>query len=453
MSHLSIPLKLILSLTLGAVIGLERESYEKEKEIDGQKENSVGALGVRTFSLITALGAIAGFLKPDYYGLFLTINIAFMTLVLAYYILGSFVIKDHGITTEIAIIFAYLIGIFIALEIFSIQLILAMTVVLILILSRKEKIKTIIAGIKRSEINAFTSYLIIALVVLPFLPNTSYFLSDIPGLEVILSSYKIGLGKLAQIEILNPFKLWLVVALITGIDVAGYVLEKTIGQKKGWLLTSFAGGFISSTATTQSLAQQSKKSKTINRLVAAAIFANLASFFQIFVLIAPINGLFLAKSTPLVFAIIISAALAGLFFLKRKEVAIQENLKETKEKLQEDEIFALNPAIKFAFIFLLIRIATKTSLVLFGDSGFLATSALASITGLDAIIINLSELAGTIISFKTGVLALILANAVNLISKTFYCVTQGKKEFALKFAASIVLIILSSFLGLLPFYT
>ena len=62
-----------------------------------------------------------------------------------------------------------------------------------------------------------------------FLPNKSFYLSSIPALETILSAYKISLGKLAGIEILNPFKLWLVVALITGIDIFGYILEKTIG--------------------------------------------------------------------------------------------------------------------------------------------------------------------------------------------------------------------------------
>jgi len=449
MLQLSIPLKLFLSLILGAVIGLEREAYEKK--ISPEEGTVVGALGVRTFALITALGGVAGLLRQDFFSLFLTINITFMILLLAYYVLGSILLKDNGITTEVAIIFAYLIGVFIALEVFPIQVILAITVILILILSRKEEIRTIISGIKTSELNAFISYALIALVVLPFLPNKAFNLADIPILTTILDAYKISLGKLGGIEILNPFKLWLVVALITGVDIFGYILEKTIGQKKGWLLTSIAGGFISSTATTQSLAHQSKKSGTINRLVAAAIFSNLASFFQAFILIASINGIFLAKSTLLILAMVLSSFLTGLFFLKIKADPSQENLTETKKELEKDEIFALNPALKFAFIFLIIRIATKTALAFLGNSGFLAVSALASVTGLDAVIINLSELVGTAINFKTGAIALILANGVNLISKSVYSFTQGKKEFALKFSLSMAIIIASSFVGLLSF--
>ncbi|PIS08894.1 hypothetical protein COT75_04375 [Candidatus Beckwithbacteria bacterium CG10_big_fil_rev_8_21_14_0_10_34_10] len=446
---LTITLKLVLSLVLGAVIGLERESYEKE--INPESKSVIGGLGVRTFALVTSLGAVAGLLRASNFSLFLTLNITFMLLLLAYYVMGSILLKDNGITTELAVIFAYLIGLFVALEIFPIQLVFAMTVILILILSRKEKIKNIVSGIKKTEINAFISYALIALVVLPFLPKQAFFLTDIPGLVNIFQSYGIDLGKLASIEILNPFKLWLVVALITGVDMFGYFLEKTIGQKKGWLLTSIAGGFISSTATIQSLAQQSKKSLNVNRLVAASIFANLASFFQIFILIASLNSQFLVKSTLIMFSIIMVSFLSGLFFLKLKEPKNEEEFKQTKQTLKEDKIFALNPALKFAGLFLLIKFGTKIALVFFGDHGFLAASALGAVTGIDAVTINLSELAGQTISLKTAALSLIVVNAVNLLSKTVYSFVQGKKEFALKLSLSSLLIVLASFLGLLAF--
>jgi uncharacterized membrane protein (DUF4010 family) len=444
MFQLSVPLKLIISLILGAVIGLERESYEKE--ISKPHDIPAGGLGVRTFALITLLGAVAGLLRPNFFSLFLTLNISFMLLTLSYYIIGSIFTNDNGITTELGIIFAYLVGLFISLEVFSVQIILALTVVLILILSRKAEIKTIIKGIKRSEINAFISYAIIALVVLPFLPNQSFILSDIPNLEEILSSYNINLGILKNIEILNPSRLWMIVALITGVDVAGYILEKTVGQKKGWLLTSMAGGFISSTATTQSLAQQSKKSANTNALVAAAIFANLTSFIQMFILIALINSLFLVRSTIFILSIILSSFAAGIFFLQKKE---KIDLKKTKESLKQVKIFALGPALKFALLFSLIKLASKLSLVFFGQNGFLAATALGSLAGLDAIIINTSELAANTITFKTGILALILANAINLLSKVVYSFTQGKKDFAIKFGLSMLAVIASSFIGLL----
>ena len=85
----------------------------------------------------------------------------------------------------------------------------------------------------------------------------------------------------------------------------------------------------------------------------------------------------------------------------------------------------------------------------FGQSGFLAATALGALTGLDAVIVNTSQLAGRQIEVYLAVIALILANAVNLISKTIYSFMQGKREFATKFGVSMIVIIVSSLAGLM----
>lgn len=437
--------KLILSLILGAAIGLERESYE-ESQSRGVKR--AGGLGIRTFSLISLLGAVSGLLYPNYFNLFLTINITFMALLISYYIIGSFFFKDNGMTTEIAIIFSYLTGIFISLGIFPVELIIALNVVIILILSRKQKIQEIVVNINRAEINAFISYAIIALVILPFLPNNGYNLSHVPTLGKILSGYGFKLALIENIEIINPFKLWTIVALITGIDVVGYTLERTIGQKKGWLLTSFIGGFVSSTATTQSLALRSKKMNNINLLVSAAILSNLASFFQLFLLISLLSSPLLIKSTLFIVSIVTSSLLLSLFFFIQSKKNPQENLAETKEALQQKKIFSIVPALKFAVLFLLIRFFSKIALIFFGNKGLYLASAFAALTGIDAVVINVSELSESIITLQTALVTIFIVNAVNLLAKTFYSFSQGKKEFGLKFGLSMFLIVLSSLIGL-----
>ncbi|MEK7523304.1 MAG: DUF4010 domain-containing protein, partial [Patescibacteria group bacterium] len=239
-------------------------------------------------------------------------------------------------------------------------------------------------------------------------------------------------------------------ALITGVEIAGYFLEKTIGQKKGWLLTSIAGGFISSTSTTQSLAQKSKSVKNTNRLVSAAIFANFSSFIQLFILLASINLIFLSQNLIYIFSILISAMVLGIYFLK-KEGKKPENLPETKENLKNDRLFSLMPALKFALLFLLIKLITKFSLIVFGNNGFIISTILGAVTGLDAVTINTAELAGKTISYQTGVITLILANSVNLLSKSGYAFAQGSRPFAKKFFISVLVIIAFSFLGVIPF--
>lgn len=434
--------QLALAFLLGAFIGLERQIHEKSEHREGR--NSF--LGLRTFALITPLGALAGLIYPHNQVLFLIISVAFALLTLGYYVFDSFFSKDIGITTEIALIYSYIIGVLITANILSIQVIIGLTVTLGLILSRKEIIKKYLSGVEENQMASFISFLVIALVILPLLPNVSYRLSDTPQLLDALSSFGINLVGFAAIEIINPFKLWLVVALITGIDVFGYILEKTIGQKRGWLLTSFAGGFVSSTATTGSLALQSKDSGSADHLVAAAIISNLASFLQHAILVLPLSFMLFAKLAPSIAMMIATSLLIALFFLKKNQS--DENLQTTKKTLQETKLFDLYPALKFALLFLFIRLFAQIALQLFGSSGFFFSMALGAIPGMDAVLISIAELAGKTVSFENALWAFILANAVNLFVKSFYSFVNGKKEFAVKFSLSIVLILLSSTVGL-----
>ena len=443
----SIGIKLLLSLVLGAVIGLERESYEEQT--DRTERSGIGSLGVRSFALITTLGAVAGLLYNSYNSLYLIITIAFMVLLISYFLTGSILNKDNGITTELAIVFSYLIGFFISLQVFPYHLIIAMVIILVGILNIKNKLHSFIEKIKDYEFKAFLSYAIIALVILPFLPNQNFGISDIPSFLSILSLIGINTESIAKVPLFNPFNIWRVVVIITGVDILGYILEKTIGQKKGWLFTSLAGGFISSTSTTQSLALKSKNSKDINKLTAGAIFANFSSFIQLFILIVTVNGVFFIKSFFYILSLLITSFAAGVYFLNKEEKSAVDNLTETKKILKEDKIFTLGPALKFAAIFLLVTIVTKVSLVFFGDRGFIITAALASVTGLDATTINVSQLAGHSISYKLGLTTLILANAINLLTKSTYSFTQGNRRFAINFFISTLIIIAGSLVSLI----
>lgn len=443
---MSIPIKLIIAALLGAAIGLEREAYERK--VDKTRRSGIGSLGIRSFSLISLVGSIAGLSLNGFLPLFNIISLAFVALLTIYYVLGSRQTKDIGMTTELAILICYVIGVLIGLDFFPIQVIVALTVVLILILSLKEEIKSFISNIKEYEIDAFLSYAIIALVILPFLPDVSYTIADIPGMGAFLGE---KLTSLSTIELLNPFNLWRVVAIITGIEVVGYILEKTIGQKGGWFLTAFAGGFISSTSTTQSLAIKSKKIKTTHRLVSAALLSNIASFLQHFLLIASINIMLLLNASAMIGALVFSGVIVVLFFIRKKDKTSKKQLLDTRKRLDKDAIFSLKPALQFAVLFLVIKFLSKASLVLFGSSAFFVTVIFSSLAGIDAISINIAELAGKSIQYSTAVLALMLAHTANLLAKSVYSFILGSRTFAWYFLISMLIIISAGFAALIPF--
>ncbi len=435
-----LPMLLFISLLVGAAIGLQRES-------NGQGDSLGSAGGVRTYSLVSLLGGLAGFFYTEQVSaLFLFLLILIGVFVVAYYILGSLMTERLGLTNEMSIIYAFLISFLITSQLMPIRIALALLVVVLLVLSLKTKMRQWMHGISNKEIEAFISYAIITVVVLPFLPNTPFQLQDIPYIQTLLQSYHVDLGQWATLEIFNLRKVGLVVALVTGIDVFGYLLGKAIGNKKSFTLASFVGGFISSTSTTQSLAQKSKKTGVINSLVGAALLANMASFFQIFLLVGPLNSAWLVAITPTLVIIIVAAFVMAGIYLSRRTTETQE---DTTQQEKKGAIFSLAPALKFAGLLIVVKLVTKICLVLFGQSGFIISSVIASFAGIDAIVINLADMAGGAITFKMALIVFILVNATNLASKSIYSFLQGDRRFAWKFVTSVGVIVASSLLGLL----
>jgi len=257
-----------------------------------------------------------------------------------------------------------------------------------------------------------------------------------------IGTYNVDIARFRALEIVNPYRLWFIVALVTGIDLVGHLIERFSGLSKGRMFAGFLGGFVSSTATTQSLAQESVDSEKTNTLVASAVVANMASFVQLFVLLVGTNAAFMVHATPLVGVLILSSGLVALMYSFGKDASTKGGRGATIHK--QSQIISIVPAMKFALLFVGVRLVSKISLQVFGKGGFMATSALASFTGLDAVVINIAEMSGRSIDFRVGLQAVILVNAVNLIAKTLYSYLQGSRAFAFKFAKSVVIIIAAS---------
>jgi uncharacterized membrane protein (DUF4010 family) len=422
-------LKLLLSLVFGATIGLERESHKTGDETIG---------GIRTYALICLTGALAGLMFVQaYVAAAILITAAFMVLVVAYYILGATATKDFGLTNEMSAIITFAIGLLLVLEIMPLYLTVVVFVMLIFIMSIKAKTTKLVAGLSKQEMQSFISYAIIALVVLPILPDQSYKLKDIPLLPEILQGFNVDMGQFSTLDLINPQKIWMIVVLITGIDVFGYILSRLVGSKSGFALTSFIAGFVSSTSATQSLAQRSKQTTFISHLIGAAVLANLASFLQIFLLVGPLNPKWLVSIVPAILLMVLTAGIVALYYLRKKEpddAPLEEQKKPSK-------IFSLMPALKFAGLLICVKIITKVCLILFGQSGFVISSVIASFAGIDAILVTLADMAGKTITFEFAFFTFILVNATNLFSKTLYSFLQGNRAFAFRFMIAALLII------------
>ncbi|HRZ30026.1 MAG TPA: MgtC/SapB family protein [Candidatus Paceibacterota bacterium] len=108
--------------------------------------------GVRTFALISFLGSIAGLLYSNQEnGLAYVLTGFIFVAILIYYFVTAFKAHITGLTTEISALFAYLIGFFVLTNIIPVFVVVAFSIILILILSNKNRSKKFASSIDRKE--------------------------------------------------------------------------------------------------------------------------------------------------------------------------------------------------------------------------------------------------------------------------------------------------------------
>jgi uncharacterized membrane protein (DUF4010 family) len=206
------------------MIGVER-GWQLRREKSGSR-----VAGVRTFALLGGGGGIAallGTLVDPAVGVGIVAAMAVALLIGFHRQAG-----ERDATGVIAALLAVSLGLLAGAG--QPALAVAGGAVVTFILSIRRESHAILGRLTATDVKAFARYAVIVAAVLPFLPNRS-------------------LGPFAA---WNPFQLWLVVVLVTGFSLAGYVANRTIGARNGILASAVIGGAYSSTAVTASFARR-----------------------------------------------------------------------------------------------------------------------------------------------------------------------------------------------------
>lgn len=346
------------ALGLGMLIGLERERTRGEEHTFA---------GVRTFSLLALLGATSVY-TGEQAGLPWIVGLVFFAVVAlvatAYYVTAR---AGHiGTTTEVSALATFFIGSLCAWG--QVEIAGAVTVAVMLLLALKGWLHDLAKRIEPADVEATLKFAIITLIVLPLVPNTNY---GPEGLEVI-----------------NPYKTWLMVVLIAGLNFFGYILVKVVGREHGLGITGLLGGLVSSTAVTLSFSQRSRTEPGLAPVLALAILlAWTVMFFRVVVEVGVVN-LPLAKELALGMLIMGIVSLAICFLLWRRGRSTERAEVETGHNP-----FELGDAIKFGALFAVVIFVAKAAQVYFGDTGLYLAGALAGLTDVDAIALSMANLA------------------------------------------------------------
>lgn len=409
---------IVVAIFLGALMGFQREFSQQEMKIKR-------FAGIRTFILITLMGAILGFLGSGPNTLLVAIGfVAIIILVITSYVLDYMKSSSTSATTEVAAIMAYIVGVMCVTEYMKYAIIFA--ILITAFLAFKEKFHETIKNMDRKEVFGVIKFAIVSLVILPILPDKNYSPLDIPGFGEMFSSFGIDSTVLGQLDVFNFYHIWLMVILVAGISFLGYFLVKVMDSKKSYALLGFVGGLVSSTAVTLSMAAESKKNKKIvHPFVLATIIAMTIMFIRVIFEVAIVNNFLLKDLFFPLFVMFALGVLIAIIFLNKK----------SKDVLKSDSVefkqpFALVPALKFGGLFLLVLFIARLAQLLFGDVGLYFTSVLSGLADVDAITLSMASLskAGEIDSMvaTTSIMLAVISNTLVKVGIAFFF---GGKKF------------------------
>lgn len=383
-----------IAFGLGLLVGLQREKADHEMA------------GVRTFTLISVLGTIAGFLTRDFENPFI---LPALGLSVTAFMVAANLIKakrdknpNVGQTTEVAILLMFAIGAYLVLGSQIIGVIVG--AILAILLYVKETLHNFIDKLKEKDLAAIMTFAGISLVILPLLPNKTY----------------------GPFNVLNPRNIWLMVTLIVGISILGYFIYKWLGKKAGMISNGILGGIISSTATTVSYARQAKGSGIAGKmsafLILVAVTVSLVRVVIEIGVVVPekLPQLILPFAVLFLFMALLSAA---LFYTINKDKKASE-MPEPKNPAQ------FKSALFFGILYGLILLAVAFTKEKFGNSGLYVVSIIGGLANKDAITLSLSQLIKGGLETTLGWKLIMTAVISNMVFKVVLASVLGNMQLS-----------------------
>lgn len=340
----------LLAIILGALIGVEREMPHHGTKTDG----AVGFGGIRTYASIAFFGALMawfdGATGSNLWVLFGSILSAI--LILASYIYSSFMRGQMGATSEYAALITYFIGVLAMMQRYTFVVI--VTISLLSLLASKEYLNKLKARFSRQELGDSLKFAVIALVILPLLPDHRYSILDVANwfyngnldwTQAILTA-----------KFFNPHSIWLFVVIMAGVEYAGYILSRMIGTKGGIILSGTIGGLISSTATTVAMTKKSNEHPEHRYSYATAtLMASCIMFIRVivvaYVIYPPIMSSILFPASAMFIGLV---GMSGFAYYKTRGDKNKKALINEEEEKYESP-FQLVPAMQFAGLIVIIK--------------------------------------------------------------------------------------------------
>lgn len=337
------------SLAIGLLIGLERERSPGSRA------------GLRTFALVAMFGTLAAMLseKATPWLLLGGLFIVGLMMVAAY-----FRVKDDnadpGTTTIAAILVCYCLGASVWYDNGTLAIMLA--IITTVLLYFKTELHGITEKLSRRDLISMLQFGVLTFIILPILPDKN----------------------MGPYEALNPYQIWLMVVLISGVSLVGYVALQLIGQRHSAVLGLF-GGLVSSTATTLVYARRSMENESFTNLtVTVILIANLTVLLRLAILAAAASPVILPQLLPVLGCGFLAGAVVMVFGWRKLSQQYEMTLPEIKNPAE------IRAAAAFGLIYGSVLFFSAWLSDIAGSSGLYAVALVSGLT--DTAAITLSSL-------------------------------------------------------------
>ena len=403
---------LLTALGIGLLIGLER-GWKDRADPDGSR-----VAGFRTIGLIGFLGGLFAFIDTGS-GLVIAAGLVGLAMLLRKGFEAQIdVTRIVSVTTMVAALSAYALG---ALAVLGYsQAAAAGAVIVAFVLWLRTPLHALLDRIEETELSAFLRLLLISPVVLPVLPDQSY----------------------GPYDAFNPYSIWWMVVLISGLGFAGYVGVKWLGSRRGIGLLAITGSFASSTAVTLCFARFSRNDAGDARaLVGGTALAWAGMIVRTgFILGAFAPSLVMPLALPFGFMLVVALGVSGFLLLRRQTQAAPD--------LVLSNPLDLRSALFFAALLATALLLSRAGADMLGPTGIYGIAIVAGGVDVDAISLSMARMRATGLDTQTAAIAIALAAIANTLLKGMIALVAGQGAYRRRCMAVAVLMTLAGAAGL-----
>ena len=388
-----------LTLLFCFILGLELHAFRRES---GEKDLGFGT--TRTLTLAGIMGYVLDLLDPSG-------KILIAGFLLLGGLLGISYMKrqneNPSLIPHIMALLAYAIGPVAQRE--PLWFLMVFVVAILLILGKSPLIRRLSDSVPISEAVTLAIFLIMAGVILPFLPDT-------PIAEILPVTYT---------------RVWLAVVMVSGVSYLSYLARTYLFPNRGILLTGTLGGLYSSTVATVVLARIAKIHSS-PEIAPAIILASSMMYVRMALLVLLLGPRETSLPLLLPYGGLFLLSLAAAFATSRLYSPAKNGNEASGSPLEEPVAhpLELRTAFLFAMAFLLFSTLTRIINARFGSGGLHALAVSVGFTDITPFVLSLlsSHFAATAGTIKGSI---ILAGGSNNLINGLYALVLSRSRSVL----------------------